>query len=306
MFSPEENYIIVNYHYVEDPLPKWGGIHPCPVAEFARQVSFLSRHFKFVSVPEVYEAATKNREGKYCAITFDDGLRDQYENALPILTQHGAKATFFIITGTLSGYVPIAHKNHILLSRFSSDKLIDAFNNFVASAGHEEYKQYKIPKDRRITEKRRYDDTLTANFKETMTIVPQDAKEKFLRWIFEYNGLDEKTFPRELFMNEDEIQELSKSGFFVENHTHHHFSFKNETTESIKKELEISQHILQGLLGYRPRVISYPHGRMNVSALDVLIGAGFTHGVTIESRAVMHNDEAFFIPRFDTNDVIVS
>lgn len=35
-------------------------------------------------------------------ITFDDGYRDNYENALPILEKHGLTATFFIATGFLN------------------------------------------------------------------------------------------------------------------------------------------------------------------------------------------------------------
>lgn len=302
-FSPDQKKLIVNYHYVEDLRPDRKGIHPCPVNEFERQISFLSQHFKFVSVPEVCEAAKNDRDGNFCAITFDDGLRDQYENALSILKRYAAKATFFIITATLSGYIPAAHKNHILLSRLSVNELIDAFNDFAASREHAEYGKYAIPKDRRITERRRYDDTLTANFKETMTLLPQDAKDEFLVWAFESNDLDEKAFSRKLFMNEDEVRELSKKGFFIENHTHQHFSLEHESLESIKKELETSQHILRGLLGYCPRVISYPHGRMNSSAFAVLSEEGFTHGVTIEPRAVDKTDNTFLLPRFDTNDI---
>ena len=38
-------------------------------------------------------------DGKYVALTFDDGLLDNYDNALPILQDYGCKATFFVIPG---------------------------------------------------------------------------------------------------------------------------------------------------------------------------------------------------------------
>ena len=40
-----------------------------------------------------------NNCGKYVALTFDDGLLDNYEFAIPILQEFGYKATFFVIPG---------------------------------------------------------------------------------------------------------------------------------------------------------------------------------------------------------------
>ena len=40
-----------------------------------------------------------NDRGNYVALTFDDGLLDNYENALPALEEYGCKATFFVIPG---------------------------------------------------------------------------------------------------------------------------------------------------------------------------------------------------------------
>lgn len=72
-----------------------------------RQIEFLSEHFRLTSVPEVFTAAQNKSTERLCAITFDDGLRDQYIHAVPILRKHRATATFFIITGTFAGFVPI-------------------------------------------------------------------------------------------------------------------------------------------------------------------------------------------------------
>ena len=86
MISLQDRYIIINYHYVEDPKLDWGGIHPCSVKEFEKQIGFLSENFEIVSVGEIFDFAQREQKGKFCAITFDDGLRGQYSNALFLLT----------------------------------------------------------------------------------------------------------------------------------------------------------------------------------------------------------------------------
>jgi peptidoglycan/xylan/chitin deacetylase (PgdA/CDA1 family) len=54
--------------------------------------------FTTLTVSELM-ALDANDCGKYVALTFDDGLLDNYQNAAPILQEHGCKATFFVIPG---------------------------------------------------------------------------------------------------------------------------------------------------------------------------------------------------------------
>lgn len=294
-FSPSAKHIIVNYHYVEDPRDDRRGIYPCSVGEFARQIDFLSQNYSFVSIPEVYQAVKSGLEKKLCAITFDDGMKDQYENTISILRRHKARATFFPITCTLSGTMPNAHKIHILLSKISSDSLIDQYNELEPAN--------KILKEQRTTDKRMHEDIPTANFKEAMILLSDDARARFLNQIFSRFFLDEKLLCKEIFMCEEELADLNSSGFFVENHTHSHESLENQNDGFLCKDFRESQNILADILGRRPTIMSYPHGRANDRVINILRQEGFTHGVTIETRAVQPEDDSFFLPRFDTNDI---
>ena len=123
-FSLNDKHIIVMYHYVEDPRPNRGGIFPCSVEEFERQIAFLSGQYRIASVLDAYRAAQSESSERLCAITFDDGLKDQYVYARPILEKYNAPASFFIITGTLEGSMPFTHKMHTALSRVSADELV--------------------------------------------------------------------------------------------------------------------------------------------------------------------------------------
>jgi peptidoglycan/xylan/chitin deacetylase (PgdA/CDA1 family) len=64
-------------------------------------MGFLSENgYRAVSVGEAFEAANRQDAAvqKLVAITFDDGYRDFYTNAFPILHQYGYSATVFLPT----------------------------------------------------------------------------------------------------------------------------------------------------------------------------------------------------------------
>lgn len=67
---------------------------------FDEHLMFLKRHTDVISVADLSTAIARKR-GRYTLITFDDGYRDNYLVAFPILKRHGLTATFFVSTGFL-------------------------------------------------------------------------------------------------------------------------------------------------------------------------------------------------------------
>jgi peptidoglycan/xylan/chitin deacetylase (PgdA/CDA1 family) len=67
---------------------------------FARQMAFLRRHFRILSLAELAEHLDAGRElpPRSCVVTFDDGWRDNFEHALPILREQQVPAAIFVAT----------------------------------------------------------------------------------------------------------------------------------------------------------------------------------------------------------------
>lgn len=90
---------ILMYHMVRAPLPggRFNKLRVSPSA-FERQLVWLSANgWRFAFLSELAESAGSKELGKTVVLTFDDGYRDNYLNAHPLLLKYGAKATLFLV-----------------------------------------------------------------------------------------------------------------------------------------------------------------------------------------------------------------
>ena len=72
------------------------------VEQFHRQMALLRRHCHVLSLEEVLRAGIipRSRRPLVC-VTFDDGYRDNHDQAVPILVRHQIPAAFFVSTGLI-------------------------------------------------------------------------------------------------------------------------------------------------------------------------------------------------------------
>src|SRR5438477_1528660 len=106
---------VLAYHKVSpDPHPFFEPDHP---TAFEQHMRFLSRCYRVMPLMELVE---RNRRGdiphRAVAITFDDGYRDNYQYAFPILKKYGLPATIFVTTGAIETGKLLWH-----------DRIFDAF-----------------------------------------------------------------------------------------------------------------------------------------------------------------------------------
>jgi peptidoglycan/xylan/chitin deacetylase (PgdA/CDA1 family) len=75
-------------------------------AAFARQTGMLTERFQVVRLRDLAATMATAGAANVATVTFDDGIRDNYEVALPVLERLGVKATFFVTTGYVGGLFP--------------------------------------------------------------------------------------------------------------------------------------------------------------------------------------------------------
>src|SRR5215813_6354867 len=92
--------LIITYHRFSE---REGGAEISARA-FAEQVKYLAAHYTLVPLSQLADCLRKREiPPSLAAITIDDGYRDAYEIAFPILRKHCAPATVFVVTEFVEG-----------------------------------------------------------------------------------------------------------------------------------------------------------------------------------------------------------
>lgn len=92
--------LVLNYHRIGDPNGSIfdRGLWSSDSDAFSQQVRFSKAHFDVIAPGDLPHVLARRR-GRYLLVTFDDGYRDNYDVAFPILRSERVPATFFVATG---------------------------------------------------------------------------------------------------------------------------------------------------------------------------------------------------------------
>ncbi len=91
--------LIICYHCVKDEANSC--LRPTKVADFENQMQYLSREYDPIPLETMAQHIQNGTSlpPRAIAVTFDDGYRDNYENAYPIVKRYKIPATVFLTTG---------------------------------------------------------------------------------------------------------------------------------------------------------------------------------------------------------------
>jgi len=104
-FTQGSGAIILMYHSIAGPDEAiWlNTTEYVSLNAFTRQMRFLARHRKVISLYKLLEMIKNHQEipNGTVVITFDDGYRNNFTQAVPILEKYHLPATFFLPTGLI-------------------------------------------------------------------------------------------------------------------------------------------------------------------------------------------------------------
>ena len=298
---------IVIYHSVGSLLKeKYLNAKGLSEKDFSGQLDFFSNNYNIITLRDYADFLRVRSEipEKSCILTFDDGFKNNYLNAFPILKQKKISACFFPSTLPLTEFVVLpVHQTKFLLAEAGAKILADEFNQILKNDFPDFLSKFfvegKIKKDKRY----KWDDPLTANLKYSVSNLPQGPRNKILNQIFGRHFKDTESISKDLYMNFEEMREMMAHGMIFGSHSHSHSKLSELGKAEQVKEIKDSKEILEKGLGTEIKLFSYPYGSYNKITTEILGNYGYDCAITTDYGINYGNDiNAFALKRLDTLD----
>lgn len=262
--------LALNYHRIgdHDGQPWDHALWSASAEELNQQLATLASHAEVIN-PDEYREAMQAGRGRRVLITFDDGYRDNYEIALPLLRDHGLRATFFLTTGFLDDpraawwdeiawMVRRAHREMYRAKTIQTDDDLLPSGISFAEGDH----------DASIAQ-------LIARYK----TLPSDEGELFLDQLANATGSERclASNCEGLWMTWDMARQIQASGMSIGGHTVTHPVLAQLSGERQQEEITVCAHRLSEELDIKMKWFAYPvgdHDAFTRTTQDILRDAG--------------------------------
>lgn len=289
--------IVSNYHYIrEDFSAPYASIFGLTPAQFKSQLEQLSKYGTFISQEELLSYKETSLDKNYFLITFDDGLKEQYELAKPILEEMGIPYIFFINTSNFSDKkVSLVHKIHLLRSQVAPEILLQKLNTEILTAVEKKAALHHYNYDTEENAILKYFLNFRLSIKEQKEFIdPLFAKQ-----------FDEEERAQDLYFSEEMLQELFEKGVLA-SHSHRHLPLGRLEASEVKKEMQNTQDFFLEKFGEKAKALSYPYGSRDSceGIREIFQDSGFQLGFTME-RAANNSlqEDSLLLSRYDCNDL---
>ena len=271
--------VVLGYHRVVDDFAKQSA-HAFPAmlisrAMLERHLDWVARRFQIVSLEDLRSRLDTQAAGArpLAAITFDDGYRDVYEHAFPLLMRKGLPATVFVATNFVGTPSVFPHDRLYLLLARASHRWPSFPRELARVLQH---LNLALP-ERSLREAARSPHTA---LRTVLTTLPEADVQRIIAALEAECGGSE-SLPHGLRpLTWNMVTEMSRGGVSVGSHTRSHSLLTNESPAKVVEETMGSQQDLAKRLGKPATCFAYPDGRFDAAAVRAVAAAGYTIAVT--------------------------
>lgn len=279
-------YHILPYHMIaDDPDPFYPQISK---NRFERQIAQLAKHYTVMPLDALVEKARAGESvRRHAAITFDDGFRDNFDIALPILEKYGMSATIFLITGNIeSQKAPWFIRFRYLFRETNKDRIDISLN------GNRFSDEMRTP-----IQKKAVSDRIMSYFK----TCPDTERLEILEELENRLGpVPDSPKLENIMLTWDHVKTMAERGIRFGAHTVRHPVMSRVPLPEAAREISDSKKMIESAVGIRVNTFAYPFGRkeqFTPELFALLEQEGFVCAVSTELGYNSPEEERFALRR---------
>ena len=300
------------YHYVRDlKNSRYPDIKGLDINLFKEQIGYIRKHYHIITMEEVIHSIDNEVKipDKSVLLTFDDAYSDQYTNVFPILDKYKLQGSFYTPAKAILEHTVLdVNKIHFILASVEDkSNIVNDLKELVKFY----QKEYQLEDFdyyyKKLAQANRHNTKDVIFIKRLLQVgLVEDLRIIFLDNLFKkYIGISEEAFSRELYMNEEQLKHMLRSGQHIGNHGYNHYWWISLNKEEMNKELDLSISFLEKIgVDMDNWTACYPYGSYDDQSIKMLKERGCKLAVTSEvDIATTNKDTRFIMPRLDTNDI---
>ena len=279
-----KNVQILLYHRVHDD---WDPFFPAiSVDTFEKHLNFLASEFNICPLEEVIEQMNGySVPDNAIVITFDDGYKDVYDNAFPILQRLSIPATVFLTTGSVGSGNLLWHDTVFYAFRETQALFLEDFGN--------EGQIYPL----RSLEEKLFAQKEILKF---LWSLGEDERSYWIGRLVEMLDVSAEVNGSDLMLTWDEVRLMHASGISFGSHTVSHPILSSLSADRAQQEIYESKRIIEEKLAVTVKTFAYPNGRKcdyNETTKSILKEAGYYCALTTIFGANQNGQDLFELRR---------
>ncbi|HXI89910.1 MAG TPA: polysaccharide deacetylase family protein [Blastocatellia bacterium] len=240
---------------------------------FDEQLRYLTTRYRIVPLATVAEHLSRGQAlpAGIAAIAIDDGYRDAYEIAFPILRKFNAPATLFVVTDFVDRKVWLwTDKVRFLVTHSKTENLDITINNRVLSL--------KLDGPALRLE-------AAARINSALKLAPDDLKDHVIFEIATLLGVRLPGTPPAEFgpISWAQAREMDAAGVQIGSHTATHPILTRVSDGRLRMEVCDSRSRLEAMLNREVDLFCYPNGDYDERVARAVRAAGYRCAVTVEA-----------------------
>lgn len=266
---------ILVYHYVRDKMGDFPYLNVRSISDFQKQVTYLKSLYTVLSWRDLKHILKGESQcpDNACLLTFDDGLRDHYDNVFPVLKREGVSGLFFVIARRTPRKLCAVHIMQLLLGKLGGDKFTQVF-----------FKSLSVGERKKFEEKRkvcleefppdRFGEIELRTVRRVINAYLFRELEDRLVTLFNSHVGDPETIAPNFYLSESQMREMFRAGMHFGSHGVTHYRLDRLTDEEAQGEITESARFLEKI-EQGPFALAYPYGNYEKNFTPFLRQAGF-------------------------------